>query len=386
MRTVESSATTRKEAIHKALDELGVELHEVEIEILDEGSQGFLGIGRRDVAVRVTAEDLPGQEPSPERQGQRPQSGDDDDNRKPDVDGNRVDGNRQDQAKGRGGGRGQQGQAKGRSGGRGGGRGGGSGGGRGGGGGQQGQARGRGGNSGRRERAESSPAPARKAPEPRLRRKERSEPIDREAAESLGKDAAALLNEVVQKMHIEAQVVSSLNSDDDILLSVESEDSALLIGRKGRNLSAMQFLVNRMFLSGEATDTVDRIIVDVEGYLQRRTESLEEMALSLAERAKESGRTMRVKPLSPQERRIVHLVLEDDPEVKTYSLGNSTERRVVIVPEGAERPDEGGRSKRRSGSRRRPNAAQAEDDGDNGNSENVVDDGDASDAGDEQDD
>lgn len=357
MRTVETSAPTRKEAIHNALDELGVELHEVEIEILDEGSPGFLGIGRRDVAVRVIAEDAPGEEPKRAPRGQRRQRGDGDrDNRKPEVDGNRVGRSEQrpdvNANRGRGGerrprgGRGQQGQAK---------------------------DRGRGDDKGGKKRADSSGEPSRKAPAPRPRHKERSEPVDREAAESLGKDAAALLNEIIEKMHIEAAVVSSLNDDDDILLSVESEDSALLIGRKGRNLSAMQFLVNRIFLNGEATDTVDRIIVDVEGYLQRRTESLEEMARSLAERAKETGRSMRVKPLSPQERRIIHLILEDDPEIKTYSLGNSTERRVVIVPEGADRPDEGGRSQRRSG--RQPSAAQAAND-----------DGDASDADDEQDD
>jgi spoIIIJ-associated protein len=160
--------------------------------------------------------------------------------------------------------------------------------------------------------------------------------LDPETAKTMGNAAAALLQEVIAKMGMESTVSSEIGTDGDILLNVESEDSAILIGRKGRNLSAMQFLLNRMTGNTEEGENFDRIVVDVEGYLARRRTSLEEMALGLAQKAKDTGRSMRVKPLNPQERRIIHLTLENDTELRTFSLGSSLHRRVVIVPNNAE--------------------------------------------------
>ena len=312
MRITESMAGTRKEAIQRALDKLGVELHEVEIEILDEGSKGFLGIGQRDVHVRVKAAHLPddGSEVY------------EDDNRGNRIDApeptrkapqtprhvNRGGSNRQ----GRGGG--EKGDRRPKR--------------------QQQPHMVRPSKQTRRPRPaeRQSPRPSR----PKPPRPQRATPIDQEAAETMSKSSAALLEEIIVKMGMEAVVESSISDDDNIVLDVSSESSAILIGRKGRNLEALQFLINRIMLQGDDAETVDRIIVDIEGYVRRRRENLEDMAYSMAKKAKSTNRSIRLKPLDPQERRIVHLTLEDDPEVRTFSLGNSTLRRVVIVPEGAE--------------------------------------------------
>ena len=312
MRIAEGLADTRKEAIQRALDKLGVELHEVEIEILDEGSKGFLGIGQRDVHVRVMAAHLPddGSEVY------------EDDNR-----GNRIDapeptrkapqtprrdtrrgGNRQRRG---GDGRGDRAPKS-----------------------QQQPHMVRASKETRRPRPAEHKAPRPSTPSPPQR--QRTTPIDQEAADSMSKSAAALLEEIIGKMGMEASVDSSINDENNIVLDISSESSAILIGRKGRNLDALQFLINRIMLQGDDAETVDRIVVDIEGYVRRRRENLEDMAYSMAKKAKSTNRSIRLKPLDPQERRIVHLALEDDPEIRTFSLGNSTLRRVVIVPEGAD--------------------------------------------------
>lgn len=156
-------------------------------------------------------------------------------------------------------------------------------------------------------------------------------------------DAALLLKEIIQRTGIEATVRSESTTDGGVCLKVSSPDSALLIGRKGRTLSSLQYLINRMVHRGEGDDS-ERITIDIEGYLDRRQEALEDLARRLAQRAKETGRRVRVKPMSAQERRIIHVVLEKDPDVETFSIGDAAMRSVVIAPrdekQGADEPGE----------------------------------------------
>lgn len=346
MRSVEVSARKREDAINKALQELGIERHEAHVEILDEGSPGFLGIGVRDVTVRVST-DVPGEGGFPIE-----------------ADGNRVDAERRDNRGGRAkgprnggdkrrqnrdrkngdrGDRGPRAQQRGRAKDR-----------------TNRDRRGkstRGGRPDRGDQKKSRPAkPARpeasrkpdrpKRPRPERPREEysRPEPKERPPAKVLtdaqSSEAAALLHEIIANMGIESTVQPVESEQGGLKLAVESADSALLIGRKGRNLTALQYLINRILNRQDDWQQTQRIVVDVEGYLDRRRDTLEDMAARLAERAKSSGRRMRVKPLSPQERRIVHLALHDDPDIRTFSVGESNYRSVIIAPVTDEDADE----------------------------------------------
>ena len=150
-------------------------------------------------------------------------------------------------------------------------------------------------------------------------------------------EAESLVKEVIQRMGIEATVSSATDESGAASIIIESPDSAILIGRKGRSLESLQYLVNRMSPKTEG-DEGERITIDIEGYLGRRQEALEDLAHRLADRARESGRRQRTKPMTSQERRVIHVALEGDDTTKTYSVGDSGDRYVVIAPKD-ERPD-----------------------------------------------
>lgn len=316
MRSVEASAKTRQEAIKKALEMLGVELHEVEIEILDEGSRGLFGLGARDVKVRVSAEGLP-DEPKPrkyERQERPPREPREERrHEKHDRGGRQERPPKQDRPAAR-----QERPPRPEK--------------------VQQQTPVRQKNVAQEKPAQERPQTRQEKP----REQKVSEPVQ-PISDARREEAAALLGEVVAKMGIQASVTSLAIEDGGARINVDSPDSALLIGRKGKNLEALQYLINRMMTAGELSETGERFIVDVEHYLDRRRESLEDMARQLAQKAKETGRDVRVKPLSPQERRIIHMTLQDDPDVRTFSLGTATMRHVVISPKNAQREDGGSR-------------------------------------------
>ena len=362
MQSVETSAKTRQEAIQKALDALGVDMAEVEIEILDEGSSGIFGFGKREVKVKVIAEGLPDKPVRPKKQ-ERPQREErprqqekprtQEKTVRPDRGGKgqQQGGKGQQQQGGKDqqqGGKGQQQGGKGQQ--------------QGGKGQQQGGGKGQEARSRQQKQAPPEKRPPR--PERQPRRQEQKAPREERAprrekapeipleplSEQQREDAIALLAETIRLTGIEATVAAEVMEDGGLKLNVESPDSAILIGHKGRGLEALQYLINRMVRAGDNAEGPERIVVDIESYLERRRASLEEMALQLAQKAKETQREIRLKPLSPQERRIIHLVLESDPEIRTFSTGTSPMRSVVISPKNAPRRE--GRS-RRGGDERR---------------------------------
>jgi spoIIIJ-associated protein len=114
------------------------------------------------------------------------------------------------------------------------------------------------------------------------------------------------------------------------VFDVDGDDAGLLIGRRGETLRSLQFLTT--FIASRIMEERVSIFVDVAGYQERRYDSLRSLAQKVARRVSSSGRPITLEPMPPNERRIVHLALADNPDVETGSTGSGEGRRVVVEP------------------------------------------------------
>ncbi len=141
--------------------------------------------------------------------------------------------------------------------------------------------------------------------------------------------AQAVLGEILKRMGVEA-TVELREEGERAVLDVKGPEGGLVIGKKGQTLEALQYLVSKIVhRDGE---THQPILVDVEGYRARREEALIEMAHELAEKVVRSGRAVTVNPMSPHDRRIIHVTLDKVPGVTTRSEGEGIFRRLLVVP------------------------------------------------------
>ncbi|WP_035235498.1 RNA-binding cell elongation regulator Jag/EloR [Desulfobacter vibrioformis] len=139
--------------------------------------------------------------------------------------------------------------------------------------------------------------------------------------------------EAVQKMAdliTEDAHVEAITQDDRLTLQINGGNTGILIGRKGQTLDAMQFLVDKII--NRQSEARVRVKVDIEGYMETRKANLKHLALKMAEKAKKTGRPATINQMSAQDRRIVHLALKEDAQVRTQSMGDGYYRRLVIFP------------------------------------------------------
>lgn len=141
--------------------------------------------------------------------------------------------------------------------------------------------------------------------------------------------AAKVLREILDRMGIDAEV-SAFDDGERIILDAHGAQSALVIGKKGATLDALQYLVTRITL--RQPGEVAAVMVDSEGYRGRREEALAELAKRQAEKVLRSGQPLAFEPMNPGDRRVVHVTLADHPGVTTESEGEGLARRVVIFP------------------------------------------------------
>jgi spoIIIJ-associated protein len=236
--TLEVIAPTVPDAIEKGLAELGLEDTQVDVEVLDEGGTGFLGIGGRQARIRLTVKDAAARQGSPRR--------------------------------------------------------------------------------------------------PRPAAASTAAPLSPAETENMLSITRATVEELLGHMSVRADVSVELGEADEpdqpapVLVNIEGGDLSFLIGRQAETLNALQ-LVTRLIV-GKGVGQAAHLIIDVAGYRERRAESLRKLAQKMAQQASATGRRQTLEPMTPAERRIIHLELREHSDVTTESVGEEPRRKVVIIP------------------------------------------------------
>jgi spoIIIJ-associated protein len=151
-----------------------------------------------------------------------------------------------------------------------------------------------------------------------------------EELDAIADAGAEAIRAILGSLGIEGGIDEYEGDEGEIILDITGDDLAVLIGRHGRTLDALQVLVST--ITNRKLDTRYPLVVDVSGYRHRRRMKLEEMARGAAERAVRQRRAVQLRPMSSFERRVIHVVLRDDRRVQTESEGVEPRRMVVVHP------------------------------------------------------
>jgi len=168
---------------------------------------------------------------------------------------------------------------------------------------------------------------ARPTPRPERPNKEElpPEPVSQTSIDLGVETVQKMADLITEDAHVEAIV-----QENKLTLQINGGNTGILIGRKGQTLDAMQFLTDKII--NRQSESRVRVKVDIEGYMETRKANLKHLALKMAEKAKKTGRPATINQMSAQDRRIVHLALKEDAQVRTQSMGDGYYRRLVIFP------------------------------------------------------
>ena len=184
-----------------------------------------------------------------------------------------------------------------------------------------------------RARKERKETPREERPEPVTvaAPAEPAEPFVAMADEELSetaKNARSFLQGLTEKMGVPAEI-AVCERPEQLRMLLSGENMSILIGRRGETLDALQYLTSLNVNRGR--EEYLRVSLDTENYRAKREEALRKLAVRMANRAKKSGRRVALEPMNPNERRILHSALQNDPEVTTHSEGEEPYRRVIIT-------------------------------------------------------
>jgi spoIIIJ-associated protein len=308
----EVEAASVEEATREALEQLGAREDEVTIEVIASPRAGVLGLGARQARVRVTrkgAEGVGANPPASSEAGQAAQA--------PRA---RNDG-------------GQEGRGRGR----------------------ENQRRGR--NDGR-ARSESPTASAGGGDDDSGAAGRKSADVEEQRREAM-----VILKQILEQMGEPTEVRQIEVDAETVEIEIKGDGSGILIGRHGQTLDALEYIVNRI-LARRIKDAAP-ISLETESYRARRRQQLHRMALSMGEKAKREHKPVRLEPMPPRDRRVVHLALKDDPMITTRSGGDGVMRAIEIVPTDSsgrreQKPEGQNRGRRREPERETPRERERE--------------------------
>ena len=149
------------------------------------------------------------------------------------------------------------------------------------------------------------------------------EPATIEACEKFVEDVLNAMNME------EVKVTSTVDEEGALSITMEGKNMGILIGKRGQTLDSLQYLTNRV--ANKMQDGYVRVKLDTEDYRRRRKETLENLAKNIASKVKRTRKTVSLEPMNPYERRIIHSALQSDPAVSTHSEGEEPYRRVVVT-------------------------------------------------------
>ncbi len=141
--------------------------------------------------------------------------------------------------------------------------------------------------------------------------------------------AKELIMGLLERMEVHT-ILEGFSKEGDVYLEVKGDEKGILIGKHGRTLDSVQFLINRM-VNKRLKEPV-RVVLDINDYRKRRADHLKKMALQLGERAKVRGHSLTIGPFNAHDRRIIHITLKEDPSLRTESLGEGEMKRIKIIP------------------------------------------------------
>lgn len=155
--------------------------------------------------------------------------------------------------------------------------------------------------------------------------------VSDEDLDKVADTAIEVLRSILAHFNAEGAEINEYEGDDqEIILDVVGGDLAILIGRRGHTLEAIQTLVSN--ITNRKLGFRYPVTIDVESYKHRQRQKIESIAFSAASRADRQDREVSLRPMNPYERRIVHMALRDDERVETYSVGEEPNRHVVVAP------------------------------------------------------